>query len=236
MFPLANCTWLCFKLYHTKFALLKPNRFIFTIIMQYIKNIIFDLGGVLLTLDYKKTETAFVDLGVINFTQLYNQQKASPLFEQLETGKIENEAFYDEFKKKANINLPNHQLETAWCAMLGHFPAEVLEFLDDIKRRYNIYLFSNTNRIHHLAFQNIYRQQTGKQNFDDFFIKAWYSHDAGIRKPYAETYRRLLQMENLVAEETLFIDDSEVNIIGASEAGLQTTWLRDPVMVWQLGL
>lgn len=204
--------------------------------MNTVKNIIFDLGGVLLTLDYAKTEKSFIDLGVANFNELYNQQKASPLFEQLETGKIDDELFYEQFKSVANVQLNNSDMEVAWCAMLGHFPAEVLEWLEEIKNKYNIYLFSNTNRIHHKAFQKIYQQQTGKQNFDDYFIKAWYSHDLGLRKPYPEAFTRLLEIENLAAEETLFIDDSYVNIEGANAAGLETIWLKPPMTVLELGL
>ncbi|MCY7420699.1 MAG: HAD family phosphatase [Chitinophagaceae bacterium] len=204
--------------------------------MQKVKNIIFDLGGVLLTLDYSKTEQSFINLGVANFNELYNQQKASPLFEQLETGKIDNEAFYQQFKNIANVTLADSDMEVAWCAMLGHFPDEVLIWLDEIRQKYNIYLFSNTNRIHHQSFQKIYQQQTGKKNFDDFFIKAWYSHDLGLRKPYAQAFTKLLEIENLQPGETLFIDDSLVNIEGAKEAGLQTIWLQSPLTVLELGL
>ena len=204
--------------------------------MKPVKNIIFDLGGVLLTLDYPKTERSFIDLGVPNFNELYSQQKASPLFEKLETGKIDDETFYEQFKSVANVNLANADMEVAWCAMLGHFPQEVLNWLKDIRQKYNIYLFSNTNRIHHRAFKKIYQQQTGKQNFDDYFIKAWYSHDLGLRKPYPQAYTKLLQIENLDAAETLFIDDSLVNIEGANEAGLQTIWLKSPLTVLELGL
>ena len=204
--------------------------------MQKVKNIIFDLGGVLLTLDYSKTEQSFINLGVANFNELYNQQKASPLFEQLETGKIDNEAFYQQFKKIANVNLADADMEVAWCAMLGHFPNKVLIWLDEIRQKYNIYLFSNTNRIHHQAFQKIYQQQTGKENFDDFFIKAWYSHDLGLRKPYTQAFTKLLEIENLAPGETLFIDDSLVNVEGAKKAGLQTIWLQSPLTVLELGL
>ena len=204
--------------------------------MKKIKNILFDLGGVLLTIDYLRTEKAFIDLGVKNFAELYSQQKASPLFEQLETGEISNPDFYKQMRIASTIDLSNDEIEKAWCAMLGQFPAERLAWLEEMGFRYNVYLFSNTNRIHHEAFQKIYQQQTGKENFDDFFIKAWYSHDLGMRKPYPKAYRKLLAIENLQADETLFIDDSEVNITGAQKAGLQTIWLQHPQTVLDLEL
>lgn len=204
--------------------------------MKKIKNIIFDLGGVLLSIDYLKTEKAFVGLGVHKFAELYSQQSASPLFEQLETGAISNAQFYQQFRDAAQVKLNDSEIETAWCSMLEHFPVERLAWLEEIGFRYNIYLFSNTNRIHYEVFQKIFREQTGRENFDDYFIKAWYSHDLGARKPYPEAYTKLLQKENLQADETLFIDDSEVNIIGAKKAGLQTIWLQPPQTVLDLEL
>ena len=204
--------------------------------MENIKNIIFDLGGVLLTLDFAKTEKAFIDLGVKNFSELYSQQKASPLFEQLETGHVSNAEFYKQFSSISKCTLQEPQVETAWCSMLGHFPDEVLTWLEDIKNRYNIYLFSNTNRIHQKAFEKIYEQQTGKTNFEHLFVKAWYSHDLGLRKPHPEAFQRLLEIEQLNPAETLFIDDSKLNIEGAEKVGLQTIWLKPPQSVTELNL
>lgn len=204
--------------------------------MKNIKNIIFDLGGVLLNIDYSKTEKAFTDLGVTNFASLYNQHEASPLFQQLEKGTIANHDFYPAFCRSANVNLSDDDIANAWCAMLGDFPMERLNWLEEIGFRYNIYLFSNTNRIHYKTFQNIFHQETGKENFDDYFIKAWYSHDLGLRKPDPEAFRKLLDIEKLTADETLFIDDTEVNIEGAKKAGLQTIYLQKPMTVLDLSL
>jgi len=204
--------------------------------MQNIKNIIFDLGGVLLNIDYKKTEKAFIDLGVANFAELYSQQKASPLFEQLETGTITNQEFYKALNSVAKMDKGDTEMENAWCAMLGHFDKEVLMWLEEIGFRYKTYLFSNTNRIHHAAFQRLFKQQIGRDNFDEYFVKAWYSHELGWRKPYPEAYMKLLAIEQLNPEETLFIDDSEVNIIGAQQAGLHTIWLKPPQTVLDLDL
>jgi putative hydrolase of the HAD superfamily len=67
--------------------------------MSQIKNIIFDLGGVLLNIDYNKTSIAFKKLGVVNFDELYAQSKANELFENLETGLISNEDFYIAIEK-----------------------------------------------------------------------------------------------------------------------------------------
>lgn len=201
-----------------------------------IKNIIFDLGGIFMTLDYQKTEDLFVQYGVKDFKQLFNQHHASPVFEQLETGKISPEAFYDAFRTISQTSLSNEQIEEAWNAMLLSFPLDRLEWLKNIKSKYNIYLYSNTNIIHYEAFMKLYEHVTGTNSFNDFFIKAYYSHEFGYRKPHSASYLKILEEQHLLAAETLFIDDTLVNIEGAQAAGLQTIHLVPPMTVLSLEL
>ncbi len=204
--------------------------------MKKIQNIIFDLGGIFIELDYFKTEKAFIRLGVTNFPELYSQHMVTPLFADLETGKIEEEAFYNAFRKTTGINLSNEQIKDAWNAMLLNFPPERLHWLKDIAKKYKIYLFSNTNIIHYNAFQKIFNENTGLNNFDDFFIKAYYSHNLKMRKPDTASFLEIIKRENLVADETLFIDDTPKNIEGAEQAGLQTILLRSPKTVIDLDI
>jgi putative hydrolase of the HAD superfamily len=202
--------------------------------MQQIKNIIFDLGGIFLEVDYPKTEQAFFNLGVANFNHLFTHNHASPLFELLETGKVTTGEFYDLFRQASGINLTNQQIKGAWNAMLGSFYMDALQWLQPVKQRYNIYLFSNTNQIHEDAFVEIFRQQTGQENFNDNFIKAYYSHKLGIRKPYPESFKAILAEQNLDASETVFIDDSAKNVQGAVDAGLQGIFLPPPKSLTEL--
>lgn len=204
--------------------------------MQKIKNIIFDLGRIFIEIHFSKTENAFKSSGVANWSQFYTQSTASALFENLETGKISPEEFYEGFRKESGVNLTDNQIRDAWNAMLGTFPVERLQWLKEIRKRYKIYMYSNTNLIHYTAFQKIFSECTGERNFDDYFIKAHYSHELGLRKPYPESYKRLLEIENLQPEQTLFIDDTAKNIEGAKEAGLQTILLLPPKTVFDLDL
>ena len=205
-----------------------------------VKNIIFDLGGVLINLDYQLTRKAFENLGVANFNDLYTQHHANPLFEQLEVGAIEPEAFYEALRQTTGLTLTNRQIETAWNAMLLDFPAERLHWLTKIKKKYNIYLFSNTNAIHYNAFIHIYEQvapQLGLDiNFEHFFTTAYYSHTLGQRKPEVAAFEAVIRDANLDPAQTLFIDDTLLNIEGAQKAGLQTIFLSGGVTVLDLGL
>jgi len=202
--------------------------------MDNIKNIIFDLGGVFLNIDFKITEQDFRDLGVTGFSDMFNQHHSNDLFEQLETGKISPEAFYEAFRLATKSQLTDEQIRDAWNALLLDFPPERLLWLDKIMKKYRVYLYSNTNLIHYDAFMDSFRKTTGRKDFNAFFLKAWYSHELGLRKPYADSFRQILQQENLNPAETLFIDDTLKNIEGAREAGMEVIHLVPPMTVLDL--
>ena len=201
-----------------------------------MENIIFDLGGVLIDIDYTKTNEAFKRIGCPNFDDLLSQPKTKPLFEALETGKISENDFLETIIRKSNLHITKRAFITAWNAMLLSFNAEYLIFLEIMAVKYNIYLLSNTNSIHFKRFQEIFTRDTGKPSFDIYFSKAWYSHLLGLRKPQKEIYEFVLHEVNLEPSTTLFIDDSIKNISGAKEVGLNTHLLLPTEKIEQLGL
>ncbi len=204
--------------------------------MQQIKNIIFDLGGIFLDIHYQLTKEGFINLGIKNFDELFTQHHANSLFEDLETGKISEREFYNRLRVDAGLRLTDEAIKMAWNALLGDFPLERLEWLKNIKTKYNVYLFSNTNQIHYDAFMKIYEANTGKADFNDHFIKAYYSHYLGLRKPYPESFQFILNEQNLKPEETLFIDDTIKNIEAADALGMQTIHLVPPKTLLDLDL
>jgi putative hydrolase of the HAD superfamily len=190
--------------------------------MATLKNIIFDLGGVLLNIDYNKTKLSFEELGFNHFDHMYNQYSADMLFSDLETGKISNEHFCDYLVKKADGKINAAQICTAWNAMLLDFRTESLAFLEGLAEKYTLYLLSNTNSIHLKAFGHIFTKETGKASLNDYFTKAWYSNEIGLRKPNSDIFEFVLQDAGIRAEESLFIDDSYNNIETAQKMGFRT--------------
>lgn len=203
--------------------------------MSAFKNILFDLGGIFLNIDYQKTERAFIDLGVKDFGQLFSQQFSNTLFESLETGKISPDDFYTTFRQETNTTLSNEAIQYAWNAMLLDFPEERLLWLERVAKQYPVYLFSNTNIIHYECFTKNFEQRFPESSFNAYFQKAYYSHELGMRKPYPESYLKIMELENLDPKETLFIDDTPKNIEGAQQAGLQTILLNNGRTVLDLG-
>ena len=197
-----------------------PERF-FNIMAQ-IKNIIFDLGGVLLNLDFKRTIDAFEKLGLTDFENMFSQFKADELFTNLETGRLNEADFYAAVKKRTEKTITEAEIDHAWNALILDFRMESLAFLESLSPKYKLYLLSNTNIIHLKYFKHLFTRKTGKPLLDAYFSKAWYSNEVGLRKPGAEIFEFALKAGNLVAAETLFIDDTFANIETAQKLGFKT--------------
>ena len=204
--------------------------------MQNIKAIIFDFGGVILNIDFGKSNKAFADLGVKDFNEMFSQQNADHLFRHLEEGKLNELEFYEAFRRSSQINLPDDQIKKAWNALLISYRREALLTLKRIRPNYKLYLLSNTNSIHLEAFNKMYEEQVGEGSLEDYFDKIYYSHEIGARKPDKEPYEYVLKENNLSPAETLFIDDSVQNIKPAEDLGLQTILLKPGMGIEDLGL
>lgn len=187
-----------------------------------LKNIIFDLGGVILNIDYHKTIQAFQELGFIDFVEFYTQAVQSNLFNQLETGKITASDFRDSLRNIAKKQWGDSQIDTAWNAMLLDIPSEKLAFLEHVKTRYNIVLLSNTNEIHAQAFEQYVEETYDLKAFKALFKQYNYSHKIGLRKPDSACFQYVLNSNQFSAAETLFIDDSSQHIQSAKALGIQT--------------
>jgi len=204
--------------------------------MKNVNAIIFDLGGVILNIDYNLTRKAFEKSGVIDFHEMYSQAAADDLFENLERGTVVEEDFYKEFNKRIQSALDKNEIRSNWNAMLLTFREKSLEFLDSIKSKYKLYLLSNTNHIHLNAFDKIYNVTPRNKPFEKFFDKVYYSCEMGLRKPNADIYEFVLNENKLEAGKTLFIDDSVQNTEAAQAVGLQTILLKRGMYIEDLGL
>jgi glucose-1-phosphatase len=203
--------------------------------MNTVSAVILDLGGVILNIDYNRTKAAFAKLGVPDFDAYYTQFKGSPLFDDLETGRVSRGAFFDALRERSGLALTDEQIAAAWNALLLDFPRERVEYLKDLRKRYRLFLLSNTNEIHHEAFHKTFRSTQGS-DLDDLFDKAYYSHLIGARKPEPEAFKTILEEQGLKAAETIFVDDTASNFGGAEALGIQTIHLQPPMTLEGLGL
>ena len=201
--------------------------------LKGVANILFDLGGVLFHIDYQRTIDAFKKLGITDFEKRFTQYQQNNLFDAFETGKINPEVFV----KTLQESLPacsDQEIVDAWNAMLIGFPKEYLKFLEELGKKYRLFLLSNANKIH-IEFVNTFLKERYKiPSMNQFFEKAYYSHEIEMRKPHKSTFEWVLKDANILAEETLFIEDTAQHIEGAKQAGLKTLYLKSNTAIISL--
>lgn len=198
-----------------------------------VKNIIFDLGGVVMNIDFKKTEEAFAALGFPDFAAYMTQHHITPFFAAYEVGEIDDAAFIRGIQQIASRPIADHKIIEAWNALLLDFPPERIALLERLRKKYRIFLLSNTNALHHDAFQQNLHALIGKR-LEDIFEKTYFSHTVHLRKPHAPIYQLVLHENKLDPAETLFIDDTASNFSGAEEAGIQVFHLKKPMQITEV--
>ena len=193
--------------------------------MSEIKNLLLDLGGVVLNVDYHKMVDVFKEYGIMDFDKHFTQAKQVEIIDKFEEGKCSVEEFRNGIRDLVNVNLTDEQIDNAWFSMILDLPKERIELIGLLKLKYNVYLFSNTNELHIELLKKRYEEEFGFDIFQMLFTKAYFSNEIKMRKPHPESFQWLLNDAEIKAEETLFIEDSPQHIEGAKKVGLNTYWL-----------
>ncbi len=199
-----------------------------------IKHIIFDLGGVILNIDYDLTVAAFKKLNLENYDTLFTKMQQSDLFSLLEIGKISPQEFRLQIKELTNKSISDSQIDKAWNTMLLDIPYARIDLLKRLGKEYNLYLLSNTNAIHIKEFTKILDSSLGAKDLSHIFKKVYYSHKIGMRKPNVAIFQYVLSDNSLTPSETLFIDDSPQHIKTAGELGINTFQITETISITDL--
>ena len=199
-----------------------------------IKNIIFDLGGVILNLSVDSTLLHISKLSGYPIEKVMELYHARPEFLQYERGEISNDEFRKSLKTIFGVTSADTELDLCWNAMLGDIPAERIELLKELKSKYRTFLLSNTNAIHLDYFSGIVKKAHHLDSLDLLFHKAYYSHLMKMRKPDPAIYEYVLKENGLIAEETIFLDDNVSNLKGAASVGVQTFHVTHPDLIFSL--
>ena len=198
--------------------------------MQYslnnINTIIFDLGGVILDLDFKASINAFHKIGLQEDILDSNLIYFDDIFDSLQTGAASPAQFRSKIRKILKYSeATDQQIDDAWCAMLAGIPFSRIETILELRKKYKVFLFSNTNIIHIEKLKREFAQDHD-MNFESVFDKVYYSQDIHDIKPAVSSFLKVIELSEINPAETLFVDDLEDNIKGAEKAGLKTFWFK----------
>jgi len=191
--------------------------------MQNIKNIIFDYGNVIFEINFKKAQDALFQLGITDIEDFFAHKKHNTLFDDFETAAISEEQFRQGIRKAAgNPELTDEQIDAAWNSLLIGVPENIHDTLLKVKDKYRTFLLSNNNVIHYKYIISYLEREFGMPDNSQLFEKTYYSQDMFMRKPHVQIFQKVIEENNLIPEETLFIDDSPQHLVGAKQAGFHT--------------
>lgn len=201
--------------------------------MKDTELILFDLGGVLIDIDYQATEKAFVQLGTVDFQEAYTQFQQNQLFDLFETGKISAQHFINKLLDKTRKGTSPNEVVHAWNAMILTFSDKKVQLLLELAKTRRIALLSNTNELHMVQVLKEW-SKVSHVPFTSLFEHVFLSHEIKQRKPHPETFKWVCSQLKVEPEKVLFIDDSPQHIEGALEAGLQTFYYQNDVTFYAL--
>ena len=193
-----------------------------------IKNIIFDFGNVLLNIDPSLSAKAFTELGIKEGVDFWGSPRSFELRIGLEKGTISPEDFRKGAMEMLVEGVTSQHVDEAWNALLLDLPGQRVEMLKRLKSHYRLFLLSNSNQIHYEEYMPGFEEKFGFP-MGDLFEKLWFSHQLKMIKPDIEIYKHVLKDAGLNPAETLFIDDTLVNVEVARSLGIKA-WHLEPEM------
>ena len=197
-----------------------------------IKNIIFDLGDVILNIDVPVASLSFSKLSGREQQEILDLFKEKDLFRQFETGSLDETGFRNYIRELLVFpDWTDDMIDTAWNSLLLDLPPERVELLKNLRTKYRLFLLSNTSSIHITQVNKILEAATGVKKLDDLFDKVYLSYEMGLMKPDPAIYQQVLEEQGLIAEETLFLDDNADNVKAAATLGIATIHVCKPTTI-----
>lgn len=189
---------------------------------RVIKNIVFDLGGVIMTLDPAEALRRFKALGLSDAERYLDSYTQSGIFGNLEEGKITAEDFRSKLSSLTGHELTFDECKHAWLGYRKDVPQRNLDLLKELRAKgYRLILLSNTNPF--MMDWALSSEFDGKgSSLNDYFDALYLSYRLGIMKPAPDFFRQVLDNENILPEETFFVDDGPRNVEAAGKLGFIT--------------
>ena len=189
---------------------------------KMIKTILFDMGGVVITLAQPQAIERFKALGLKDAEQRLDAYTQQGIFGDLESGKITDEVFRRELSVLVGRELTWQECLNAWKGYCGDVPKRNLRKMKELRERgYRVVLLSNTNPF--MMSWVMSNEFDGEGHSLAYYLDAAYeSYKCGAMKPDAKFFNAVIEGERLIPSETLFIDDGPRNIEAAKALGIQT--------------
>ena len=188
---------------------------------KIIKNVILDLGGVLVDIEPEETYAAFKRIFLPEVLLEIKWDELPEVVLGMETGQWSKNKFKKTMLQSCKPGVSASQMVDAWCAMLLEFRAPRVKMVQDLAAKFNVFLLSNTN-VYHVGYFEKEFMNRFHFPLQKLFTKVYYSNEIGFRKPDHNAFKHVLTDAGIVAEETVLVDDNAENCKAAEALGLKT--------------
>ncbi|MGT3207267.1 glucose-1-phosphatase [Yersinia enterocolitica] len=183
---------------------------------------IFDLGNVIVDIDFKRVLGVWSKLSSVPLATLSERFTMGEVFQQHERGEISDEDFARQLSDEMGLSLSFEQFTEGWQAVFVALRPEVISIMQKLRAEgHRVVVLSNTNRLHCNYWPQHYPEVAAAA--DHMYL----SQDLGMRKPEARIYQHVLSVENTPAEQAVFFDDVEANIVAARIEGITGIHVTD---------
>ena len=196
-----------------------------------LKNIIFDLGDVIIPIDLSAPVRNFAMLANLPEDEVRAIWTQHDMFNQYETGLIDDDSFRGHVRRLLkNDDWADEVIDTTWNTVLLDLPVDRIDRIKELKTSYRVFLLSNTSPIH-IRRVNQVLANLNQPTLEELFERVFYSYEVRLMKPAPEIYQHVLSEAGLVAQETAFFDDNAANIRAAAELGIQAVQVQPPMTI-----
>ncbi|NDV56613.1 HAD family phosphatase [Bacteroides sp. 519] len=185
-----------------------------------IKNIVFDLGGVIMDINRESAVKRFEELGITNAEELLDKYHQKGIFLEVEDGRIDADGFCRKLSELANRELSFEDAKYGWLGFITGVPLYRLHYMEELRKKYNLYLLSNTNPFIMSWARSKDFNSEGKP-LDYYFDKLYLSYQVGVVKPDKGIFDYLIKDASINPAESVFVDDGSANIKMGKELGFE---------------
>jgi len=193
--------------------------------MSEIKNIVFDLGGVIVDIDRPAAIKKFKEIGIANIEEYLDPYRQKGIFHKIEDGSISREDFYEEIFKLTGKRIDTKEIDQGWFDFLLPVELSKLDFILELRKRYKVLLLSNTNSIV-MSWARSENFSPARKPLDFYFDEMYLSYELKCMKPELAIFHKMIDLSGINPAETLFIDDSKANIDAGNSLGFKTFWFK----------
>lgn len=189
--------------------------------MNKIKNIVFDLGGVVVDLDRHEAVSRFVSMGVKDAADMLDPYRQHGFFLSAEDGSMSADEFCNKIREVTGKDISYETIASGWLGFIKNVPQYKLDYIESLRKEYKVYLLSNTNPFV-MEWAHSSKFSPSEKPIDSYFDKIYASCELKVVKPHREIFEMLINDSGILPDETLFLDDGKANVEAATALGFST--------------